>query len=297
MAALALFLAVGALGAYRYLDNYWVYRGFSPTHDPAYVQQRGTSETIYVTSPALGGRRQKVVVYLPPGYNTQPNRRYPVLYLLHGFPGDPTAFLHELRMGVIDDVYLADKRAQPLILVMPFGSTGIFTDKEWANGYRPHEDWETFMARDVVRAIDSRYRTIANRSGRAIAGLSEGGYGALNIGFHHPNEFSVLESWSGYQTADPVRSVFGTSDPRLEWNSPFVQLPRLTRTLRRDRTYIWFYTGTSDGMRSQNTAFARALAARHLPYQYFVANGGHEWALWRHFAPVAYRVAAEHLHG
>src|SRR2546426_371597 len=83
--------------------------------------------------------------------------------------------------------------AQPLILVMPFGSTGTFTDKEWVNGYRAHENWETFVARDVVRAIDARFRTIPIGSGRALAGLSEGGYASLNIGLHHPREFSVLE--------------------------------------------------------------------------------------------------------
>ena len=68
-------------------------------------------------------------------------------------------------MGVLDDTYTTRGRAQPLILVMPFGSTGQFTDKEWANGYRPHQAWETFLARDVVRAVDSRYRTVRSASG------------------------------------------------------------------------------------------------------------------------------------
>src|SRR5438105_5256562 len=217
--ALAGFLAVGGIGLSQYLWNYWLYRGFSPPHDPPFVTELGTTETIRVASPAIGGRRQQVVVYLPPGYRAYPDRRYPVLYLLHGWPGAPHAFLHELRMGVIDDVFAARGRAQPLILVMPYGSTGIFTDKEWANGYRPHEGWETFLARDVVRAIDSRYRTLRSGSGRAVAGLSEGGYGAVNVALHHPGEFGVVESWSGYEQIDPVRSVFGTSPARLAWNN------------------------------------------------------------------------------
>jgi S-formylglutathione hydrolase FrmB len=238
-------------------------------------------------------------VYLPPGYDPHAARRYPVLYLLHGFPGTPRAFLHELRMGVVDDVFTDHERAQPLILVMPFGSTGIFTDKEWANGYRPHEAWETFLARDVVNAIDSRYRTIRTGSGRAIAGLSEGGYGALNIGLHHPGEFDVLESWSGYEQADALRSIFATSPERLAWNSPFTVLPRVARSLRRDHTYIWLYSGTTDrrSLNVENTRFARKLAALHISHHYFVGVGGHNWALWRRYAPAAYLVAAKHLHG
>ncbi len=294
---LAVFLTGGGLGVYRYLWNYWVYRGFAPPHDPAYITKTGTTDTLQLASPAVGGRRQEVVVYLPPGYDSQPEHRYPVLYLLHGSPGTPHAFLHELRMSVLDDVFTTQQRAQPLILVMPFGSTGQFTDKEWANGYRAHEAWETFLARDVVRAIDSRYRTIRNGSGRAIAGLSEGGYGALNIGLHHPGEFGVLESWSGYEQADPLRSIFGRSPERLAWNSPFELLPRVARALRRAHTYIWLYSGTTDRLRAQNTSFARDLAALHVKHRYFVADGGHEWGLWRRYAPEAYLVAAGHLRG
>src|SRR5713226_8963535 len=75
---LALFLIVGGIGLDRYLRNFWLYRGFSPPVDPAFVTQKGTVETIKVTSPALGGRSQQVIVYLPPGYASHPHRRYPV---------------------------------------------------------------------------------------------------------------------------------------------------------------------------------------------------------------------------
>ena len=152
--AAALFVAGGAVGVYRYGWNYWLYRGFAPPKDPAYVRTTGTTQEISVSSSALGGRSQQVVVYLPPGYDSNPTRRYPVFYLLHGFPGRPAAFLETVRAGVVEDVLVARGKAQPMILVMPFGSTGTFTDKEWANGIRAHEGWETFVARDLVRAID-----------------------------------------------------------------------------------------------------------------------------------------------
>jgi enterochelin esterase-like enzyme len=294
-AALVAFLAVGLIGAYRYVDNYWVYRGFAPPHDAAFVKEHGSATQILVASAALGGRRQPVDIYLPPGYSTHPRRRYPVLYLLHGFPGRPAAFLATVRMGVVQDELVALHRARPMILAMPFGSTGSFTDKEWANGVRPHEGWETFLARDVVRAVDARYRTIHSGRGRAIAGLSEGGYAALNIAIHHPGEFRVVESWSGYQRADPVFSVFGHSPARLKRNSPQLTIGAAATRLQRAHTYFWFYSGTGDRALKENNHFARTLARLQLPYRYSVVHGGHNWAIWRGRAVDAYLAASKRL--
>jgi enterochelin esterase-like enzyme len=198
-------------------------------------------------------------------------------------------------MGVVEDELVAKRQARPLILVLPFGSTGTFTDEEWANGPGPAEGWETFVARDVVRAVDSRYRTIATRRGRAIGGLSEGGYGAINIAMHHPREFSVVESWSGYERAAPNHSIFGRTLAGLARNSPLDRIHAEARLLQRLRTYFWLYTGTDDSLRRQNEAFARALAKGHVPHRYLELTGGHNWALWRGMAWRAYSTAARRL--
>ncbi|HEY6961884.1 MAG TPA: alpha/beta hydrolase-fold protein [Gaiellaceae bacterium] len=294
----AAFLAVGALGVYRYVDNYWLYRGFAPPHDASFVKVRGTADRFYVSSPALGGRRQPVDVYLPPGYATHPHRRYPVIYLLHGVPGRPGAFLATVRMGVVEDELVALHRAKPAILVMPFGSTSAFTDKEWANGIGKGSGWETFVARDLVRAVDARYRTIPRASARGIGGLSEGGYGAINIAVHHPREFQVVESWSGYQKADPIRAIFGTSSQLLAANSPLTMLNGVAPTLRSRHVYFWFYTGTTEnkGLKKENREFARALTSAHIGYRFFVVRGGHNWALWRGNAARAYLAFSRRLH-
>ena len=294
-ALLAAFVAVGALGLYRYVWNFWLYRGYAPPADPAFVAQAGTTATLDVASEALGGRRQQVLVYLPPGYVAHPRRRYPVLYLLHGFPGRPSAFLRTVRVGVVEDVLTAQHRAQPMILAMPFGSTGTFTDKEWANGYRTNEAWETFVARDVVRAVDARFRTVRGGDGRALAGLSEGGYAALNIGLHHPGEFRVLESWSGYERADNLKSIFGGDRALLAWNSPSMQLSRVAPALRRAKTYVWMYSGKTDRLQKQNARFARELRRLRIHYRFFSIRGGHDWALWRGNAARAYLAASRHL--
>lgn len=293
--ALVGFLVVGGIGAAHYLQGFWLYRGFPAPHDPAFVSQRGTSERFYVASAAVGGLHQPVDVYLPPGYSAHPARRYPVVYLLHGAPGRPGAFLQTVRMGVVEDILLAQHRIQPLILVMPFGSSGTFADKEWANGARAKQGWETFLTRDVVRAVDARYRTIPDGAHRVLAGLSEGGYGALDIGLHHPDRFRVLESWSGYEHADDLGPVFGHRAALLRWNSPAEQLASRAAALRAHRTFVWFYTGESDALRGQNIAFAAALARTHVPHRFFVLGGGHDWSLWRGQAANALLAASEHL--
>ena len=297
-AALAAFLAVGLMGARGYLDNFLRFRGFAPPREPAFVTQPGMLQRLLVRSPALGGRKQEAYVYLPSGYAQHPHRRYPVLYLLHGFPGRPLAFIDTVQLGIIDDTLTSTHRAAPLILVMPFGSTGTFTDKEWANGVSPREHWADFVSRDVVNAVDARYRTIPNASGRGIAGLSEGGYGAINIALHHPREFSVVESWSGYQRPDPLRSLFGTRLQLLAANDPRLLLPRVTPVLRKRGTYFWFYSGSTDRFRLQNSAFAHELARQGIPHHYFKVYGGHTWAIWRNSARAAYIAAATRLgHG
>ena len=81
LGASAAVLGVGLIGSYRYVDNFWLYRGYAPPRDPAWVKQRGTAQTIEVRSAALGGRSQQVIVFLPPGYQRHPRRRYPVFYM------------------------------------------------------------------------------------------------------------------------------------------------------------------------------------------------------------------------
>jgi enterochelin esterase-like enzyme len=290
---LAVFVGVGFVGAERYARNYWLYRGFPPPRDPAFVRVEGTHLELHVRSAALGSRSQLVEVYLPPGYATS-TRHYPVLYLLHGFPGRPLAFLETVDLGVIDDA-VAARGGRQAILVMPFGSTGTFNDKEWADGVGRGQGWGTFVARDVVRAIDARYRTIPTAQGRAIAGLSEGGFGAIDIALHHPAEFSVVESWSGYERPDAIRSIYGKHLRLLSANDPLRALPQLAPELRRLGTYFWFYSGSTDRLRKQNRAFAAELTRYGIAHRYFESYGGHNWALWRKNAEQAYLAAVSRL--
>ena len=158
------------------------------------------------------------------------------------------------------------------------------------------DGWASFVSHDLVRYVDTRYRTVRAADGRAIGGLSEGGFGAVNIALHHPDEFSVVESWSGYMHPAKLRSVFGSSLQLLARNEPERLVRRDTPTLRALHTYFWFYSGSEDPLRTQNAAFARELGSLDLPHRFRLVYGGHNWALWRDNARLAYLAAAGRLH-
>lgn len=313
-AALVLLLAAfggpGVVGVSRYVWNFWLYRGYSPPSRPSVVVERqgstrhvvdvspGTVEHITVKSPALGGASVPVWVYLPPGYFTHPSMKYPTMYLLHGFPGNETQFVDIGQVATLSDTLVAEGVIKPMILVMPRGTTSFFVDTEWANSIRPHSDWETFVARDLVSAIDHRYRAIRSGAARGIGGLSEGAYGALNIGFHHVGEFHLIEAWSPYFEADTKPVFFGRSARLLAYNSPAAELPVVAPRLRATHTFVWMYCGTVDYTTKGSRQFAASLAALHVPFHFAIYPGRHNWALWRSNMPRSLVEASSYLtHG
>jgi len=253
---------------------------------------------ITIRSHALGGYPDQVQVVLPPGYASHPTRRYPAFYLLIGSPGEPSNFLTIGQLGTAEAELVAAGRMRPLILVLPAGGRSFFADEEWVNGVHPGGAWETFVATDLVRTIEARFRVLARGDSRGLGGLSEGGYGALNIGLHHPGEFRVLQSWSGYTRALGYRAIFGHNRQLERYDSPADTIGTVAPRLRDAGTYIWFYSGTRDPLRAQNISFSAKLTALAVPHQFFLWPGTHNWAMWRALAPRALISASEHLgHG
>lgn len=304
-----LFVA-GALGADRYVSTYWLYRGFPAPRMPGtvVVHRHGHAQRvpvipvsvrqITIRSNVLGGYPDQVQVVLPPGYASHPTRHYPAFYLLTGSPGEPSNFLTIGQLGTAEADLVAAGRMQPLILVFPAGGRSFFADEEWVNGVRPGNAWETFVATDLVRTIDGRFRVIARGDSRGLGGLSEGGYGALNIGLHHPGEFRVLESWSGYMRALGYLAIFGHNRQLQRYNSPADTVGAVAPQLRDASAYIWFYSGAKDPLRLQNILFSARLTALGIQHQFFTWPGTHNWAMWRALAPRALIAASEHLgHG
>jgi S-formylglutathione hydrolase len=139
-----------------------------------------------------------VSVYLPPSYGREPARRYPVLYLLHGFTDSDDKWFgfsgaHFVNVpGATDRANAAG--ARELIVVMPNAFTKFFGSMYSSSAATG--DWEAFVAKDLVAYVDSHYRTLAKRESRGLAGHSMGGYGALRIGMKYPDVFSSLYAQS-----------------------------------------------------------------------------------------------------
>jgi enterochelin esterase-like enzyme len=301
--------AAGVTGINRYVSTYWAYRGFAAPSAPRSVRVHtgsGTAtreapvvmpavQTFSFPSRALGGYRDQVDVVLPPGYAARRRDHYPVLYLLHGFPGVPSTFVSVGQVAATEATLVASGQMKPMIMVMPTGTRSYLTDTEWANGIGQSNAWDTMVAHDLVHVIDARYRTIRTGAARGIGGLSEGGYGALNIGLHHPGEFGLLESWSGYMLAQPFRSIFGSSARLMAYNSPAQWIHSVAAAVRADHTFVWFYCGAADGLAAQNRAFATELASLGIAHHFYTRPGGHSWGLWRSQVRSALVAASEHL--
>ena len=105
----------------------------------------------------------------------------------------------------------------------------------------------------------------------------------------------MIESWSGYEQAADLKSIFGGDKALVAANSPSVTLPRVAGALRQAKTYVWAYSGTTDSFRAQNAAFAAELARSGVVHRFRVIRGGHNWAIWRGMAWRAYLAAAQRL--
>ena len=112
---------------------------------------------------------------------------------------------------------------------------------------------------------------------------------------HSPQEFSLVESWSGYERAARNHSIFGRQLAALTTNTPLDRLRLAAPTFRREKTFFWFYSGSDDPLQQQNRHFAAALTAARVPHMYLDLRGGHNWALWRGLAWRAYLTAAKRL--
>jgi S-formylglutathione hydrolase len=165
---------------------------------PAQAQARkGTVEHITVHGKALEGNLEgetpdrPVTVYLPPSYGAEPNRRFPVVYLLHGYGGtDATWGGAVANVAEIADRTIAAGSAREMIVVMP-NAYSQYLGSMYSNSVTAG-DWETFLSRDLVSYLDIHYRTIPDRMARGIAGHSMGAYGALRLGMKAPQVFSSV---------------------------------------------------------------------------------------------------------
>lgn len=232
-----------------------------------------------VTRPLSSSALARTVQYrviLPDHYDTE-SRRYPVLYLLHGYGGTFSDWTNRTKVAE----YAA---GQPLIIVTPEGANSWYVDG--ANG----EAWETYLTRDLVRDVDATFRTVASRDGRFIAGLSMGGYGAIKAALRHPDLYAAAASFSGAlditrphdtfsgEQKPDVMAVFGPIGSGVRSANDVYALA--SAAVPTATPYLWMACGTDDPWLDVNREMARTLKTRGLRYEYHERPGRHDWAFW-----------------
>jgi S-formylglutathione hydrolase FrmB len=240
---------------------------------------------------ALVGKTLPYKVLLPPGYGLITSRatRYPVLYLLHGWGGDYDSWVTHTELAR----YAAEHQ---LIIVTPEGEKGWYTDGVGSGKY------ESYVLQELIPDVDRRFRTIGARRGRGVAGYSMGGYGALKLGFKHPESFAFAGSTSGALDAasrEDEESLMQTFGDRASAARAENDLPRLAREFpdasRGALPFLYLDCGLRDPWLAANRDFAATLAARGMAHDYRQLPGEHVWPYWDRQVREILRVASEML--
>jgi S-formylglutathione hydrolase FrmB len=226
-------------------------------------------------------------VYLPADYGTS-TKHYPVIYFLHGLPAGANAYQ---SFGFVERAL--DQTGDDAILVIPQGARYNEPDPEYVD-HATGDRWETAIGTELPQVVDSRFRTLATRTGRAIIGVSAGGFGAMHIGIADLQRFGAIESWSGYfHPTDPTGTKALDLGPH---NDVHKQLQATRATIKKLHTTIAFYVGDGDSrFLAENRQLNAELSAAGIPHTFHIYSGGHEQSLWSRYAEGWLNLALSHL--
>lgn len=238
----------------------------------------GTVARTWYDSPGLNMKR-RITVYTPLGYEKS-NETYPVLYLLHGAGGDEEAWISLGRTAQIMDNLIAEGKAKPMIVVMPNGNVSQdAAPGEGSKGFYkpqfmiPNTMDGTYEAnfKDIINFVEDNYRVKAEKSARAIAGLSMGGFHTIHISRYYPNTFDYIGAFSAaiMPREDATASVYNDIDGTLKTQ------------MENDYQLYWIGIGKTDFLYDANEEFREKLDAMDFPYEYVESEGGHTWRNWR----------------
>lgn len=234
---------------------------------------------------------RRLTVYTPAGYETS-GKRYPVFYLLHGMGGDENAWSELGRTAQIMDNLIAQGKAKPMIVVMTNGNAALeaapgesslgFTAPSMNLPKTMEGSFETAFP-EVVKFIDKTYRTQANKKGRAIAGLSMGGFHSMHISKQYPDMFNYVGLFSAaIMPGKDVKSpIYDDLEGKLK--TQFAKKPAL----------YWIGIGTTDFLYKANEDYRKLLDEKGYKYTYYETGEGHIWKNWRiyltEFAPLLFK--------
>lgn len=261
--------------------------------------QRASVETIQFQSKLINATLPYNVI-LPPGYRASTTTRYPVLYLLHGHGGHYTDWL--TRTNVAD--YAAQYR---MIIVMPEGNNSWYVD----GAAGTNDKYESYVLQELMPDVDRRYRTIQSRYGRAIAGLSMGGYGAIKYGLKYPATFAFAASMSGAfgvtrytekemggPNWEPFLKTFGPiGNETRKANDIFEITKALTAARIASLPYFYFDCGTEDAAQhfDRNRELSELFLEKKIPHEYRELPGNHSWQYWDQQVQDVLKIAAQKL--
>jgi S-formylglutathione hydrolase FrmB len=256
------------------------------------------------------GRELKFAVQLPPSYDKDPKRKFPVLYFLHGMNGNEGEFENRGVAAAINKLR-EDGKIGEMIIVAPGGKNSFYLNAK--NG----EQYEDAIIKDLIPHVEKTYRTAGTRDGRAIQGISMGGYGALVLAFKHPEMFSSVTAHCaaiftelpntsgtdrrGQFLARLVGSIFGEPADQAFFhaNNPMDLAVTNAALLKKSAMKIYFDVGDQDryGFTQPNKDFAERLTKAGVAHEFHVFPGGHGWEymisvaqhsygfLWGNFKP------------
>ena len=254
----------------------------------------GRAECVSLPSKILA-RTVPYCVLLPPSYDAEKTRRYPILYLLHGLGDNEEMLVHSGGMNLVEDLWEQHQLGEFLI-VTPAGGASFYINSH--DGKRRYED---FFLQEFMPGVEKRYRAQAGRGTRGIAGISMGGYGALHMAFRHPQLFAAVGAHSAALmekmpsiSAENSRQIgrlrvlgdaFGSPFDPAFWiqNDP----EAIARTANLAGLKIYLDCGSEDdyGFDAGAAALDKLLTSRHIPHEFHLYPGGHNWSYFAEHLP------------
>lgn len=270
--------------------------------------QMGTIRESQKVKSTILGKEEEYSIYLPPGYD-QTNRKYPVLYLLHGYTDDETGWTQFGEVRAIADQQLKENNMTEMIIAMPDGGVSWYINS--ADGKVKYED---FFMKEFIGHIESTFRARTEKRYRAIAGLSMGGHGSLIMAMKNPDMFAAAAPLSsGIFTKEELINM-----PEANWNNVFGPpygkasgADRITDHLNRnwilsivenanadDLKKVKYYIdcGDKDFLIKGNMALHSLLIDKKVPHEFRVREGIHNWDYWRTALPEVFKFVSSSFH-
>jgi S-formylglutathione hydrolase FrmB len=275
----------------------------------AFAQSGLLKESLKLKSTILA-KEMEYSIYFPADYEAS-NRRYPVLYLLHGYTDDETGWTQFGEAHLIADRSIQAGESAPMIIVMPDGGVTWYI-----NNYNGKVKYEDYFINELIPHIDQTYRTRPTKQYRAVAGLSMGGYGTLIMSTKHPDMFSSAAPLSAGVFTDEeivagndemwktvLGDLYGKKDlsgrSRLTDHYQKNSILKIIEMgnaddLKKVRYYI--DCGDKDFLIKGNMALHSAMIDKKIPHEFRVREGVHNWTYWRTALPEVLKFVSESFH-